>query len=79
MSGFGCAFIGGWLFATPTILSLLYACAIALNTQLVFVHHRTPGGDKQKWFLGIPPVVSLLISAFKLKPGDRPCLLTDIL
>jgi len=44
--GFACAFVGGWLFAIGSMLSLFYACAIALNTQLVFVHGRTPRDGK---------------------------------
>jgi hypothetical protein len=77
-AGFGCAFVGGWLFAAPTILSLFYACAIALNTQLVFVHRRTPGDDKQKWFLGVPPIVTLMISAFTPAAWRPTRLLTDV-
>jgi len=61
----------------PTTLSLFYACAIALDKQLVFVHRRTPSDDKQKWCLGVPPIVTLLIGTFS--PGDQPHLLTDIL
>lgn len=50
------------MFTTPTLLSTFYACAIALNTQLVFVHGRVPKDNKQILFLIIPPILALLIS-----------------
>ena len=56
-----CAFVGGWLFATPSLLSIFYSCAIALNTQLVFVHKRLPNEKKQILYLVIPPILALLI------------------
>ena len=60
--GFACAFVGGWLFAFLTMLSMFYACAIALNTQLVFVHRRTVKKNHQILFLVVPFIVALLIS-----------------
>jgi hypothetical protein len=60
-NSFTCAFVGGWLFATPSFLSMFYACAIALNTQLVFVHRLVPKDDKQILYLVIPPILALLI------------------
>ena len=60
-NGFMCAFVGGWLFTTPSFLSTFYACAIALNTQLVFVHNRIPDNSKQVFYLVIPPILALLI------------------
>jgi len=62
--GFACAFVGGWLFAFPGMLSIFYACAIALNTQLVFVHGRTVKENRQALFLVVPVVLTLLISTF---------------
>ena len=59
--GFICAFVGGWLFTTPSFLSTFYACAIALNTQLVFVHKCIPNNNKQKLYLVIPPILAVLI------------------
>ena len=59
--GFMCGFVGGWLFATPSFLSTFYACAIALNTQLVFVHNRIPDNSRQVLYLVIPPILALLI------------------
>lgn len=59
--GFLCAFVGGWLFTTPSFLSTFYACAIALNTQLVFVHKCIPNNNKQKLYLIIPPILAVLI------------------
>jgi len=60
-NGFMCAFIGGWLFATTSFLSVFYACAIALNTQLVFVHNRIPDNSRQVYYLVTPPILALLI------------------
>ena len=50
------------MFTTPSFLSTFYACAIALNTQLVFVHNSVPKGNKQILYFIIPPILSLLIS-----------------
>ena len=50
------------MFTTPSFLSIFYACAIALNTQLVFVHHSVPKNNKQILYFVIPPIMSLLIS-----------------
>ena len=50
------------MFTTPSFLSTFYACAIALNTQLVFVHNRVPKDNKQILYFVIPPILSLLIS-----------------
>jgi len=50
------------MFTTPSFLSTFYACAIALNTQLVFVHNHVPKDNKQILYFIIPPILSLLIS-----------------
>ncbi len=50
------------MFTTPSFLSTFYACAIALNTQLVFVHNYVPRSNKQILYFIIPPILSLLIS-----------------
>jgi hypothetical protein len=50
------------MFATTTLLSTFYACAIALNTQLVFVLGRVPKDNKQILYLVIPPILALIIS-----------------
>lgn len=65
-SGFLCAFIGGWLYAMPSMLSVFYASAIALNTQLVFVHKRRLKDQRQILFLVVPPVVAFLIGRHNL-------------
>ena len=62
LDGFTCAFVGGWLFAFPGILSMFYACAIALNTQVVFVHGGTVKENRQVLFLVVPVFLTLLIS-----------------
>ena len=64
------------MFATPSLLSTFYACAIALNTQLVFVHNRIPNNNKQILYLVIPPILALLIcESVRCYPGhsDSPC------
>ena len=50
------------MFTTPSFLSTFYACTIALNTQLVFIHNRVPGDNMQILYFVIPPILSLLIS-----------------
>lgn len=50
------------MFTTPSFLSTFYACAIALNTQLVFVHEYVPKDSKQIFYFIVPPILSLLIS-----------------
>jgi len=67
--GFICAFVGGWLFTTPSFTSTFYAAAIALNTQLVFVHKRIPKPNKQILYLVIPPILAILISTPTLFTG----------
>ena len=64
LEGFACAFVGGWLFAFPGILSMFYACAIALNTQVVFVHRGTVKENRKVLLLVVPVFLSLLISKF---------------
>ena len=65
--GFACAFVGGWMFAFPTLLSVFYSCCIALNSQLYFVFRREPSdtgkgiGTMLKWYLFTPIVVSGII------------------
>ena len=41
---------------------MFYACAIALNTQIVFVHGGTVKENRQALFLIMPAVLTLLIS-----------------
>jgi hypothetical protein len=60
--GFACAFVGGWLYAFTSMLSVFYACSIALNTQLVFVHRRTVKENCRALFLLVPVALALLIS-----------------
>ena len=50
------------MFSMPSLLSIFYACAIALNTQLVFVHNRVPKGKKKILYFVVPPILSLTIS-----------------
>ena len=69
--GFLCAFVGGWLFAFPSILSVFYACAIALNTQLVFIHRRKVKENRQTLFLIVPVALALLISTSPYSCSDR--------
>lgn len=65
--GFACAFIGGWLYAFPTLLSVFYSCCIALNSQLYFVFRREPKdtgrgiGTLLKWYIITPIIVSAII------------------
>lgn len=63
--GFVCAFVGGWLYAMPSMLSMFYASAIATNSQLVFVHKRTLKDHWQILFLIVPPLVASLIGMHK--------------
>lgn len=63
--GFVCAFVGGWLYAMPSMLSIFYASAIAINTQLVFVHKRTLRDQRQTLYLVVPPLVALFIGMHK--------------
>lgn len=67
--GFVCGFLGGWMFATPSLLSTFYACTIALNTQLIFVHHCVPNDNKQILYFIVPPILSLLITTPSLLAG----------
>lgn len=60
--GFACVFVGGWLFNFPSMLSMFYACSLALNTQLVFVHGRTVKENHQVLFLAVPAALASLIS-----------------
>lgn len=48
---------------------MFYACAIALNTQVVFVHGGTVKENREVLFLVVPVVLTLLISKF-----DYSCL-----
>lgn len=66
--GFVCAFVGGWLYAFGSMLSLFYAAAIALNTQLVFVHGRTPRDNKQIYFLIVPLIIAFTICSYTHLP-----------
>lgn len=66
LPGVACAFVGGWFFDFLTMLSMFYACAIALNTQLVFVHRRTVKQNRQVLFLVVPGIAALLISTSRL-------------
>jgi hypothetical protein len=50
------------MFTTPSFLSTFYACTIALNTQLIFLHNRVPKDSEQILYFVIPPVLALLIS-----------------
>ena len=59
--GFICAFVGGWLFATPNMLSIFYASAIAINAQLALCSERTVKDQIQTLFLVMPPIFVLLI------------------
>lgn len=46
------------------MLSLFYAAAIALNTQLVFVHDRPPKDNKKVYFLIVPLIVAFTICSY---------------
>ncbi|KAG8936577.1 hypothetical protein FRC03_004855 [Tulasnella sp. 419] len=59
--GWLCGVFGGFLFAASTMLSLFYTCAIAVNFQLVFVYAKRARQSREKYFLGIPPVLVALI------------------
>jgi hypothetical protein len=48
----------------PSMLSIFYASAIAINTQIVFVHKRTVKDKRQILFLVVPPLVALLIGMY---------------
>ncbi|PVG03713.1 hypothetical protein CPB86DRAFT_304101 [Serendipita vermifera] len=52
--GFACAFVGGWLFATPSILSIFYSCCIAMNSQIALVLKRTPHRYALRYYVPVP-------------------------
>lgn len=78
--GFACAFVGGWMFAFPTLLSVFYSCCIALNSQLYFVFRREPSdtgkgiGAMLKWYLFTPIVVSGIICKSRGDSSDAQTL-----
>ena len=49
------------------MLSILFACAIALNLQLVVVFKRQPSAAMQKYFIGVPVALSLMMSEYFLR------------
>jgi len=57
------------MFTTPSFLSTFYACTIALNTQLIFVHHCVPNDNQQILYFIVPPILSLLITTPSLLAG----------
>jgi hypothetical protein len=59
------------MFTTTCFISTFYACAIALNTQLVFVHKCTPNDNKQRLYLVIPPILAVLISKSAISYSGR--------
>jgi hypothetical protein len=44
------------------MMSMLFACAIALNLQLVMVFKRQPSSSSQKYFIGVPVALSLIMT-----------------
>ena len=72
--GFACAFIGGWLYAFPALLSVFYSCCIALNSQLYLVFRREPKEFERgmstllKWYISAPIALSGIICESRLAP-----------
>ncbi|KAG8831895.1 hypothetical protein FRC17_002390 [Serendipita sp. 399] len=64
-----CAVVGGFLYAFPTLVSILYSACIGLNTQLIFVFSKRPGPSTIKYYLGIPILIALLICVPALATG----------
>lgn len=64
-----CGFVGGFLYAWPTLVSLFYSFSIALNTQLAFVFGKRPGQTKLKYYIGIPLAVATCITVPALATG----------
>lgn len=67
--GFACAFVGGWLFAAPTMLSIFYSCCIALNSQLAFVFRRPSPSHALVYFIVVPILVAFVIAFCALGTG----------
>ncbi|KAG8761696.1 hypothetical protein FRC14_000080 [Serendipita sp. 396] len=64
-----CAFVGGFLYAFPTLVSILYSACIGLNTQLIFVFSKRPGTSIIKYYLGVPILFALLVCVPALATG----------
>ena len=74
-SGFTCGFIGGFAFAFPVLISLLYACTIAMNCQVVFVLGKQPKESLQRLYPWIAPIVALSICESPRKLRGRVIIL----
>lgn len=68
--GFLCAWVGGFLFAGPSMLSIFYSCCIALNSQLAFVLHRRPSARALKYYVVLPFILMMIISCSALATGS---------
>lgn len=61
LPGRGCVF-SAWLYITCSMAAVAYSCAIALNSQLIFVFDKRPPKGILKYYLFVPITVVLAIS-----------------